>query len=120
MIDGVTSLQIHEREGKMGLAAKKEEGYTYNDYITWPDEERWEIIDVEAYDMSPAPRVKHQTIVTQLARKLGDKAEEKGCRLFVAPTDVVFDEYNIVQPDVFVVCDKKKDYRSQHHRARPI
>jgi len=92
----------------MGLAVKKERRYTYEDYLTWPDEERWEIIDGEAYDMSPAPRTKHQRIVTQLAITLGNKVKEKGCRLFVAPTDVVFDEYNVVQPDVFVVCDRSK------------
>jgi hypothetical protein len=29
----------------MGLAAKKETGqFTYADYITWNDNERWEII----------------------------------------------------------------------------
>ena len=58
--------------------------------------------------MSPAPSVKHQSIVSKLDRGLGNKVEEKGCTLFIAPTDVIFDEYNVVQPDVFVVCDKAK------------
>ena len=31
--------------------------FTYADYKTWPDEERWEIIDGEAYNMTPAPTV---------------------------------------------------------------
>ncbi len=92
----------------MGLALKKEKRYTYSDYITWPDEERWEIIDGVAYNMSPAPKVKHQRVVSLLNRKLADKTEEKGCSLFIAPTDVVFDDFNVVQPDVFVVCDKNK------------
>lgn len=92
----------------MGLAVKKEEIYTYQDYLAWPDEERWEIIDGVAYDMSPAPRIRHQKIVVLLARKIGDKVEEKGCTLLLAPTDVVFDEYNVVQPDVIVVCARNK------------
>jgi Uma2 family endonuclease len=82
--------------------------YSYHDYLNWPDDERWEIMDGIAYNMSPAPSVKHQSIVSKLDRGLGNKVEEKGCSLFIAPTDVVFDEYNVVQPDVFVVCDKAK------------
>lgn len=27
-------------------------GFTYADYLTWPDDERWEIIDGVAYNMS--------------------------------------------------------------------
>jgi Uma2 family endonuclease len=92
----------------MGLARKKEKRYTYKDYLTWPEAERLELIDGTAYDMSPAPKVKHQRIVIQFDRRLGEVIEERGCRLFIAPTDVVFDEYSIVQPDVFVVCDRKK------------
>lgn len=92
----------------MSLAVRKDRKYTYDDYCTWSDEERWEIIEGYAYNMSPAPSIKHQRIISMLDRKLSDKIESKGCRLFIAPVDVVFDNYNIVQPDVFVVCDKKK------------
>jgi len=92
----------------MPLIQQSSERYTYGDYLTWPDDETWEIIDGLAYNMSPAPSVKHQSIVSKLDRGLGNKVEEKGCTLFIAPTDVIFDEYNVVQPDVFVVCDKAK------------
>jgi hypothetical protein len=38
----------------MGSPAKKfHRKYTFDDYLTWPDDERWEIIDGEAYDMTP-------------------------------------------------------------------
>ena len=30
--------------------------YTYADILTWPEDERWELIDGVAYDMTPAPR----------------------------------------------------------------
>ncbi|MDO8445324.1 MAG: Uma2 family endonuclease [Deltaproteobacteria bacterium] len=92
----------------VGQALKKDKRYTYQDYVSWDDGERWEIIDGEVYCMTPAPKIRHQNIVLQLAGKLGDRVKEKGCRFFIAPTDVVFDEYNVVQPDVFVVCDKNK------------
>ena len=93
---------------EMSLPRPVNEKFSYSDYVTWPDDERWEIIDGVAYNMTPAPVVKHQTIVTNLIRELGDRPKEKGCRLLVAPTDVVFDEHNVVQPDVLVVCDRVK------------
>ncbi|HLC15746.1 MAG TPA: Uma2 family endonuclease [Thermodesulfovibrionia bacterium] len=92
----------------MKAAILKEKKYTYQDYLHFPDNERWEIIDGIAYDMSPAPKIKHQRIVSKLDRILGNLVEEHGCTLFIAPTDVVFDNFNVVQPDVFVVCDKSK------------
>lgn len=82
--------------------------YTYQDYLTWPDEERWEIIDGAAYDMSPAPSLVHQQVAMQISRLLGNALEGKPCIPFAAPTDVYFSEEDVVQPDIFVVCDRKK------------
>ena len=93
----------------MGLALKLDPKYTYEDYLRWTDEQRREIIDGEVYDMSPAPSIKHQRISWNLIQTFGKEAEKiKPCVAFHAPTDVVFDTYNVVQPDIFVVCDKKK------------
>lgn len=47
----------------MPLAEKIRKKYTYDDYVKWPDEERWEIIDGEPYNMTPAPNIKHQNVV---------------------------------------------------------
>ncbi len=93
----------------MGLPAKKGERkyFTYQDYLTWPEEERWEIIEGHAYAMSPAPSLKHQNIVGKLYIKLATHPQNH-CYTGLAPTDVVFDEKNVVQPDVFVVCDRSK------------
>jgi len=82
--------------------------YTWDDYKNWPDDERWEIIDGEAYSMTPAPTTKHQSIVGELHGNLRDYLKGHPCRAFIAPTDVVLDESNIVQPDLLVVCDKSK------------
>ena len=92
----------------MALAHKEDKRYSYFDYENWPDEERWELIDGAAYDMSPAPGIKHQNAVLIFSRILGNKLFGKTCRPFIAPTDVVLSEYDVVQPDVFVVCDKNK------------
>ena len=92
----------------MPLAKKIERKYTYEDYLTWPDDERWEIIDGEAYDMSPAPGTKHQKVAARLYSRLEKAFEKSSCTVFIAPTDVVVSEYDVVQPDVLVVCDAKK------------
>jgi Uma2 family endonuclease len=93
----------------MPLAFKKDTRYTYADYLLWPAEDRWEIIDGQAYNMSPAPKPRHQRIIWNLSIAIDkNKDKLKGCTPFFSPTDVVFDEYNVVQPDVFIICDKSK------------
>jgi len=91
----------------MQAAVKTQKLYTYEDYETWPDEERWEIIDGVAYDMSPAPLIKHQNITGNFFIVLRQSLKNN-CYTGIAPTDVVFDRFNVVQPDVFVVCNKSK------------
>ena len=95
----------------MPVAKKESIKYSYNDYIKWPDDERWEIINGIAYNMTPAPKIKHQRISWNIVAIFASHKKEfsqKGCEAFSAPTDVVFDEFNVVQPDIFVVCDKNK------------
>ena len=92
----------------MKAIAKKEEQYTYQDYLNWSDDERWEIIDGVPYNMTPSPTSKHQGIVTNFARVLSNNLINTSCKIFVAPLDVYFEEKNFTQPDVFVVCDKSK------------
>ncbi len=86
---------------------KEKKGHTYQDYLTWPDDERWEIIDGIPYNMTPAPSVKHQQIVSNFHIAIKTHPENH-CFTGIAPTDVVLDDFNVVQPDVFVVRDKSK------------
>jgi Uma2 family endonuclease len=96
-------------ETKMGPTAEKlGNGFTYNDYVGWPDDERWEIINGEAYAMTPAPTTRHQKVSLYLGTRFATFCKGKGCEPFLAPTDVVFDEQNIVQPDLLLVCDQNK------------
>ncbi|NUO10080.1 MAG: Uma2 family endonuclease [Candidatus Brocadia sp.] len=90
------------------LIKKSARKYTWNDYLSWPDDERWEIIDGVAYNMTPAPTVKHQVIAGKFFSRLEQQLTNKPCRPFIAPVDVILTEYDIAQPDVFVVCDKNK------------
>ncbi len=69
--------------------SKKKQNYNYSDYLSWPDEERWEIIDGEAYNMSPSPSIAHQRISKQLYRNIDNFPENKIYEPFYAPIDVI-------------------------------
>ena len=91
-----------------GTVKKNRQKFTFSDYRSWPDDERWEIIDGDAYAMTPAPNLKHQSVVINLTGHFFNFFKNKSCRPFVAPTDVVLDDFNVVQPDLLVVCDRNK------------
>ncbi len=93
----------------MALAREKStELFSWHEYKDWPEDERWQIIDGHAYCMAAAPNIKHQKVTGNLYATIKEKLGGKPCVPFIAPTDVVFDDYNIVQPDVLVVCDTSK------------
>jgi Uma2 family endonuclease len=97
-------------------ALEPDERFTYRHYRTWPDEERWELIDGHAWSMSPAPMTRHQELSGKLFLKIGNFLEGKPCKVFDAPFDVLLprgdesdDETDtVVQPDISVFCDKSK------------
>jgi len=89
-------------------AEKSSERFSWNEYKDWPEDERWQIIDGQAYCMTAVPNIRHQKITGNLYVAIREKLKGKPCTTFIAPTDVVFDDYNIVQPDVLVVCDKTR------------
>ena len=90
---------------------KKKQHYTYADYCTWDDDERWELFDGELYAMAGTSTA-HQTVSGNLHYQLFDFLKGKPCRVFTAPYDVRLnaDTYDntVVQPDLLVVCDKSK------------
>lgn len=90
--------------------------YTYADYLTWPEGERWEIID-GVPSMQAAPTWQHQAISVELASQFNTQLKGKPCRVFAAPFDLCIPESNerdeeisniIAQPDIVVVCDESK------------
>lgn len=100
----------------MGAPAEKKRKCTYGDYLSWTDEERWELIDGEAFNMTPAPSRAHQKILLALADLFFNYLADKPCEVYVAPFDVRLPEGNqteqetttVVQPDIVVVCDLAK------------
>ena len=102
----------------MGHAEKSIEAFptTYGDLADFPEDERWEIFSGEPFAMSPAPSRRHQEVVWELARQIGNFLRERSCQGFVAPFDVRLPEANehdddiatVVQPDIAVICDPAK------------
>ena len=100
----------------MASPAGKTHKFTYGDYLSWTDEERWELIDGEAFNMTPAPSRTHQKILLALADIFYKYLEDKSCEVYVAPFDVRLPEADqpekdittVVQPDLTVVCDPTK------------
>ncbi|MBI2799348.1 MAG: Uma2 family endonuclease [Gammaproteobacteria bacterium] len=92
----------------MTISVKKNQRYTYTDYLTWSDDTRWELIDGAAYAMLPAPTTRHQTIQLNLAGILLTHFRGKSCRPFLAPIDVKLSDSDLLQPDLLIVCDPKK------------
>lgn len=102
--------------GENNPCAAGKERYTYGDYKTWPDDQRWELIDGIPYDMTPAPSRKHQEILGALYLQFAGYLKGKPCRVYLAPFDVRLPEGHeaddqirtVVQPDLVVVCDRSK------------
>jgi Uma2 family endonuclease len=92
--------------------------YTYADYLTWIDDKRRELIDGFIHLMS-APTLIHAQLSNLINLFIGlFVRENKGkCKVYHAPFDVRFPKnneknddkiYNVVQPDICVVCDLSK------------
>lgn len=123
---------LQRKKQTMALALKDQQHHTYGDYLSWPDEVRYELIDGDAYLMSPAPDLSHQDVAGEIYRQAANILIGKPCRAFIAPVDVLLPKQNeaddcmdagdramqeqfaddqidtVVQPDVLVVCDSHK------------
>jgi Uma2 family endonuclease len=93
---------------------KEEERYTWTDYLSWPEGERFELIDGVAYAMSPAPQRRHQETSRAIFRQMDRLLASKPCEVYFAPFDVKLsadendDAPTVVQPDITVTCDRSK------------
>jgi Uma2 family endonuclease len=107
---------MNTRGNLHGFSTKDTQHHCYGDYLTWPDDIRYELIDGIAYAMSPAPDLAHQDVVGEIYLQARLALQGKPCRAFIAPVDVRLpnqDEADervdtVVQPDVMVVCDSSK------------
>jgi Uma2 family endonuclease len=99
-------------------AARQGRLYTWQDYRSWPGEERWELIGGEPIAMSPSPTDRHQLVCVGLLTEMGLCFRGNRCRLLCAPMDVKLSDLDVVQPDILVVCDPKQ-LRGTHIEGPP-
>ena len=94
-----------------GTSARKIGDKTLEDYMALPEGARIEMIDGVFYDMA-APTFIHQRIAAMIFNIFENFVNANGgpCIPSIAPTDVQLDcdDRTMVQPDVLVVCDRKK------------
>ena len=99
----------------MSALPKESPYFTYANYKEWElkEGERYEIIYGEAFAMA-APNERHQAILGELYGQLYVFLKDKPCKVYPAPFDVrLFYQENesdntVVQPDITIICDKKK------------
>jgi Uma2 family endonuclease len=84
--------------------------YTYDDFITWPDEFRAEVVEGEIFTMPP-PKVKHQDAVLEIAAQVKAYLKGKPHKVCVAPIAVRLfprldgKDKTVFEPDVVVIKD---------------
>jgi Uma2 family endonuclease len=82
---------------------------TYDDFELFPDDgKRHELIDGEHY-VTPSPNTRHQTIALNLTLVIAGWLERHPLgRLYFAPFDVVFSEFDVVEPDLLYISNERR------------
>ena len=86
--------------------------WTYKDVQKLDDDNRYEIINGKLH-MLASPTTIHQIISRELSVQISKYFDGKPCEPFYAPLDVDIenkgkDAVKLLQPDIFVICDKSK------------
>ena len=92
--------------------------YRAADYWKLPEGEPVELIRGRLV-VSPAPDTVHQTVVGLLTVFLFGVARRSRGRALAAPTDVVFDDHTILQPDLLYVRRERRNIIKQHVTGPP-
>ena len=95
---------------------------TYDDFVQFPDDgQRHELIDGEHF-VTPSPNTTHQEISLKLTLLIGGWLEHNPIgRLFYAPFDVVFSDFDVVEPDLLYLSNARAAdaLTPQHVRGVP-
>ena len=93
----------------------EEKKWTYHDYLDLEDGKRYEILGGRLIMMAPAPEANHQFISARMEFLFMKFVESHDLGYVLdAPTDVILDAENIVQPDIlFIAKDKKHIIRKR-------
>lgn len=96
------------------MAIPKEKGVTYEDYASWGEDIRCEVIDGHVISYNFSPSKKHQDVLGNLFADFHSYLRGKKCDVTMAPFDVYLfaTEHEVtpytdnwLEPDLFVVCN---------------
>src|SRR5690625_6391585 len=63
---------------------KEDQSYTYADYLSWPEEERVEILGGRPY-LQAAPSRIHQKVLSEIHRQIANYLLDRECEVYPAP-----------------------------------
>ena len=108
--------------GESDMKADRAVKLTYDDFVLFPDDgKRHELIDGEHY-VTPSPNTRHQQISGNLYLLVRAWLEEHSVgQVFYAPYDVVFTQFDIVEPDLVYLSNERaaQVITAQHARGVP-
>jgi Uma2 family endonuclease len=77
--------------------------FTVDDYMSTPEGKRYQLLDGEMI-LAPSPTERHQAIIGNLYWALRQFVSQRSLgRVWFAPLDVVFSNYDVAQPDILFV-----------------
>lgn len=96
----------------MSIQSSGDKPVTLQDYLSWDEAHRYEIIDGVPILLT-LPTTKHQGIISFLTIEFGMNLKDQACRVFPSPFTVRFSEEadydnadNVFEPDISIVCHK--------------
>lgn len=94
----------------MAVVSTEQVKVTYTDLLGWPEDgRRYELYDGEVSEV-PSPLPRHQLAMFELSVQLRAYARKANGLTIVSPIDIVFNEYNVLQPDIVVFTPARRDH----------
>mgnify|MGYP001945688081 CR=1 FL=1 len=90
----------------------KENLVTYEDYASFDDNNRYELVQGKLELMSPSPSTIHQLVNAGLFKMLHENCTSD-YYIFYAPIDVILSPYDVRQPDIVLVHRNRTDILSK-------
>jgi Uma2 family endonuclease len=99
-----------DRPSDMQPARAEPIRFTYEDYLGFPDDgRRHELVDGE-HVVTPVPTRRHQELSGRLFLALGKYLEAHPVgHLYAAPIDVILSDTDVVQPDIVLVSNERRE-----------
>lgn len=94
--------------------------YTHADLLSFPEDgKRREIIDGDMF-VTPAPKLNHQRILIRLTEAfLNHLSSHPVGELIVSPMDVIFSDFDVLEPDLIFVLNEHKEILKDWVRGAP-